>query len=272
MLAKGIHYIIFAFWGIITKRGFSIKVRLLLLVDYINLLVKLTSTVLFKTKYQYVTIRAFGLKIYFYSFYTFFFLFSEIFCMGVYSVLENVNSFVDIGANIGLSILWYSLFNHHSKIIAFEPNQEYIKYLKKNLRVNHIKNVTIYPLCLSNKKGVSKFYLIDHFIQSLNSGLALNRKLPYRVMKVKTDLLSNYIDKPVSLIKIDVEGAEYDILEDLFSTKKINLVDNIVYEAHFCTRYQISGYKRTIKKLSRLGHVDSQIISELTRVNYFKKK
>ncbi len=54
-----------------------------------------------------------------------------------------------------------------------------------------------------------------------------------RGIKVKTVKLSTYIHKPVDLLKIDTEGAELEILQDLYHTsKKFNLIKNIVLEYH----------------------------------------
>jgi len=271
LLVKIIYYIYHGLLGIIKNKQFKTKTKLILLFDYFNLLLKLVKATLLKTKYNFVKIRAFNLILYFDSIYTFFYVFNEIFCMVVYPPIKNVKLYIDVGANIGISILWNRLFNPNCSVLAFEPNAKYFEYLKKNLKINNIKGVKIYPLCISNKTGNAKFYLINDIIQSLNSGLILNRNLPHKIIDVRTDRLSRYINQSVSLLKMDVEGAEYDILEDLFNTGKIKFIEKIIYEAHFYNPYEISGYKKTLRQLETIGRVKSKIITEYGRANYFER-
>lgn len=270
---KSFYYIISGCFGIIKNPAFNVSIKLIFLCDYFILLIKLFLTYFFKKKYTSVYIKAFRLKITFPSYYTFFYIFNEIFCIGVYPKEKDVITYFDIGANIGISILWYRLFNPNMKIVAFEPDVNNLYYLKQNLKLNHIENVTIYPVCLANKVGEADFYLVDDPIQNLNSGLVLNRKfLPYSIKKVKVDKLSKYITKDkISLIKMDVEGAEYDIFKDLISSNKIRLINKIIFEAHYYNKQQIIGYKKYSKKLQSIGKLTSFKNSEFTTANYFQK-
>jgi len=221
MINKGSYYILLGLIGIIKNKEFNRKTKLLFIIDYLGLLIKLIKVFLFKAQYSSVSIKAFNLKIYFKRFYSFFYIFNEVFCIGVYPVIYKLVTYIDAGAYIGISILWYHLFNPQLEIIAFEPNKENVFYLKKNLEVNYVKNVEINQICLGNKTGRSSFYLVDDPIQSLNSGLVLNRPyLPYSILKVKTDKLSKFIHKKISLLKMDVEGAVKKI-----TASKIGIAD-----------------------------------------------
>lgn len=270
MITKGIYYIVLGFIGIIKNKEFSFKTKCIFIIDYVVLLIKLMKVFLFKTKYVYVKIKAFDITIYFKRFYSFFYIFNEVFCMGVYPATYKLHTYIDAGAYIGISILWFHVFNPKLEIIAFEPNKENLFYLKKNLRVNHVKNVTVYQTCLVDKNGKAPFYLVDDPIQNLDSGLILNRPyLPYSTFEVKTNKLSRFVHKQISLLKMDVEGAEYDILKDLFASKKINLIANIYFEAHYYTNKQINGYKKFSKKLRSIGNLTAYVNTEYSTANYY---
>ena len=65
-------------------------------------------------------------------------------------------------------------------------------------------------------------------------------------MLVKVDKLSNYIKQKVDLLKIDIEGAEIDVLTDLFRSKKLNLVENMIIEYHHHIDPKIDNLSRLL--------------------------
>ena len=258
--------------GILISKYLSPQLKGRLLVDYFRLTLILAKIFFLKAKINQVTIKSFNYKINFDNFITFFYLFNEIFCKGVYIPLQ-INTLYDVGANIGLVTLWYKFFNPHLKVLAFEPVKENYEYLLKNLKDNHINNVRTYKMALSDKKGTADFFVISDDIQSLDSGLVLNQNLPHYVFKTKVAKLSDFIKNgQAKLVKIDVEGAEINIFRDLFKSGKIKLVKNIIFESHFFNEKQKREMTKVFVKLRQKGTLATITNSRFTNISYYQKK
>ena len=132
---------------------------------------------------------------------------------------------LDIGAHIGESVKTFRKF-YQNKIYCFEPNRRSFYNLKKNLR--YYKNLKFHNHGISSKK-FSWLYTPKYkkyFIDMLSSSNLRNAKLNLKrinikdkdIIFVKEKLLfkkSLHIKEKISIIKIDVEGAEYDVLISL---------------------------------------------------------
>ncbi len=116
----------------------------------------------------------------------------------------------DIGCHVGFyTMMFAKLSGKEGRVYAFEPNTINLNYLKTHIEINSIDNVTILPIALSQSGG-HKF-----FNETRNSFTGHISDNPTALM-VPTDSIDNLIDKkliePPNIIKIDVEGAELDVL------------------------------------------------------------
>jgi FkbM family methyltransferase len=131
---------------------------------------------------------------------------------------------IDVGANIGVYSLAAKALNPAAKVIAFEPAERTIKYLKENIVVNNFE-IDAENIALSNSQGQAIFYdtVPDHQTSaSLNPDKVKNNKGYHVEMleyKVEVNTLDNYLkDKgiaKVDLIKIDVEMHEPEVLKGM---------------------------------------------------------
>ncbi|MCX6727159.1 MAG: FkbM family methyltransferase [Candidatus Shapirobacteria bacterium] len=265
MIQKIVFNIFFGFKGILLNKYISKKQKFFLLVDYIKFIFLLFFAYFFKKNIYKTRINSFNYTVYFENYITFFYLFNEIFCKVDYLPVK-VHNYYDIGSNIGLTILWYKYFNPTLKVYAFEPDPKNYKNLNKNIKINHLDNVVTFPIALSDQKGLANFYVIHDNIQNLDSGLTLNLNLPHKCFKVKTDKLSKYITKNIDLLKIDIEGAEYIVFNDLFINNKIKYIKNIIFEAHFFNQIQKNTLEHLIVKLKKTGHIKKLENSQHTKV------
>ncbi len=134
----------------------------------------------------------------------------------------------DVGAHFGYTALSFStITGEDSRIIAFEPNPFNFERFKENLEKNPDlgKKVTLLPFALSEEDGEDEFLYSSEVDKSVSSGSHLKSFIPplsqeiyadFKVTKVKTRTIDSLIDNgelpSPTVIKIDVEGAEYAVL------------------------------------------------------------
>jgi hypothetical protein len=74
-----------------------------------------------------------------------------------------------------------------------------------------------------------------------------------REIIVKAGKLSAYIDGPVDLVKLDVEGAEWDVMTDLKNSGKLSLIRRLIIEYHHKIGSQASCLGRFLSLLEEEG-------------------
>ena len=129
--------------------------------------------------------------------------------------------FFDVGANVGLYIWEVCKVSPHRKILAFEPDPENIKLLEKTLNRANFQNVEICKCALSNQLAEVSFFQ-DNLTSA--TGCVAGKDKPWieqylngstNEIRVKTETLDSVVrqDSSPSLIKIDVEGHEVEVLQ-----------------------------------------------------------
>jgi FkbM family methyltransferase len=158
-------------------------------------------------------------------------LFEEIFVFEVYRFsTQNPRSVVvDCGSNIGLSILYIKTICSTAKVIAFEPDHETFALLRENILTNNLNDVTCHNLALSNFVGEAVLFKPNI---SGSPGMSLIPTEHANRDTVYVACLSHFINEQIDFLKIDVEGSEIQILNDLIETDKIRLIRQMVIEFH----------------------------------------
>jgi FkbM family methyltransferase len=115
----------------------------------------------------------------------------------------------DVGANIGFfSMLAATLVGQTGQVMAFEPNSENCRLILLSVEKNQFRNVELYPIALSNKRG--RVYFSTHI--GSNGGLLPDTSQILASTScnvVPCDRLDNIVTGKVDFIKADIEGAEY---------------------------------------------------------------
>ncbi|MBL7068276.1 MAG: FkbM family methyltransferase [Candidatus Omnitrophica bacterium] len=154
----------------------------------------------------------------------------------------HIDRFIDTGANIGFySILASITFEGSVEIIAVEPFPANVEYIKKIKKINNLdfkligkaldraggKEVTMYYPTARNS---SKFSSSASLINSFKGTGGIYNNLPYKTMTVETITLEDVVggDSSNTLIKLDCEGSESDILEASPSVLKRRNIDFIM--------------------------------------------
>lgn len=115
----------------------------------------------------------------------------------------------DIGANKGSYLYWMSKWA--GRVVAFEPQPGLAAYLEEACRVVPMTNVTVERAGVSSASGT-----MDLYVPSPNSPEAsLIRHSGAEAIPVRVVTLDEYFPASdrVALLKIDVEGAELDVLK-----------------------------------------------------------
>ncbi len=186
-------------------------------------------------------------------------LFTEIFFKETYylTIIDDEINIIDCGANIGMSLLYIKIRAPRSKVLCFEPNPDARVVLEKNIIANNwTREVKVLPYALGLKKGVVDFFIDKK--ESTGSGGSLMNKAKntssvLKSYKVEINTLSQYIDGQIALLKIDIEGAEFDVLEELITTKKIDSVNEIQLEYHYIPEAQQRPVSEILKLLESNG-------------------
>jgi len=131
---------------------------------------------------------------------------------------------VDVGAHTGIFTVLAAKKLKPKVIVSVEPDPDNYNFLMWNIKLNRLRNVVPVKCALSDKCGQAKLYLSSIF----PGAHSLNRKTDKSIeVSVRTmDSLLEDLDWPqISLVKIDTEGAELEILKGAKNllTKQENL-------------------------------------------------
>lgn len=129
---------------------------------------------------------------------------------------------LDIGAWIGPTSIWLS--KNFKNVISIEPDKEAVFSLKNNLITNNCENVTILEKALTNSKSKEIYFGQNDNTEFDNLSGPGDSKSQSKLNKTKNDdylvktinineILNSFND--ISFIKVDIEGGEEDIFEEL---------------------------------------------------------
>ncbi len=135
---------------------------------------------------------------------------------------------VDVGAHIGYhTILMADVAGPAGRVVAVEPTHYNLQFLRHNIRLNHMHNVTALPYAAGSKNETQRLYrgansLMNSFYADNTLGEAGGSE------DVTVIPLDSLIQGPVDLIKLDIEGAEIDALQGMVAllnhSPNINLI------------------------------------------------
>ena len=146
---------------------------------------------------------------------------------GAYDFLElppEPTTIVDLGANCGLSTRWLSNRFPRARVIAYEPDP-----VTWHTAVRNVRNERAHVHCAAVARVSGSLELWRRPGQSWGSsvhetwGVSLaqrDRRDPIRVPAITLDSVVDEVG-PIDLLKIDIEGAEYDVLRACFQLDQI---------------------------------------------------
>jgi FkbM family methyltransferase len=165
-------------------------------------------------------------------------------------------TFVDVGANLGDYTFVASRLVRGGKVVAFEPDPSNYSWLSKSIERNRVANVDLRQEALSDRRGQATLFLGEvSGWHTLKPGQLSGER---GAVTVRTTRLDDLVLDRIDLVKIDVEGAEFEVLqgakEQLRRHRPIVLVD-----LHPTKGADIPGVLRTLRELDFEVHaIDPQ--------------
>ncbi len=130
---------------------------------------------------------------------------------------------VDCGANIGISVLYLKKLHPASTIHAFEPDAINLDLLQKNIALNTLTDVIVHNAAV---------WTHDRGVRFKSNNSQDSRITEHEGEVVKSVDLSVFLSQflSIDLLKIDIEGAEYEVLKHI--SPQLSHVKNLFVEYH----------------------------------------
>ncbi|MGR8981775.1 MAG: FkbM family methyltransferase [Gammaproteobacteria bacterium] len=154
---------------------------------------------------------------------------------------------VDLGANVGYSCLYWMELFPNCEIIAVEPHPIHMEHLRRNMALNgYSHQITTYEAAAG---CTSRSAILED--RGASSRLADTKSGAFAIQTIVVDIFDLLKGKRIDLLKMDIEGAEYEILGDnRFATLELKA---IVLEWHQTGAFQ-DGRRWCVRRLEDLGY------------------
>lgn len=151
---------------------------------------------------------------------------TEVFEREIYNFNANTSSprILDCGANVGLSCLYFKSRFPNSRITAFEPDPAIFNCLERMMNFGKLHDVELIPKAVWSSETTLQFTSEGSDagrIDCENSSKSIN---------IQTIRLNEYLREPIDFLKIDIEGAETEVICDC--AENLHNVNNLFVEYH----------------------------------------
>lgn len=120
---------------------------------------------------------------------------------------DAVRQVIDLGANVGYSVVHWLRQFPEARVVAFEPHPAHCRQIRRHLQLNGgVGRVTLVEAAAGTAAGAA--ILTDEENRSSLIGAAEGLTVPV------VDLFATVGGEPIDLLKMDIEGAEYPLLAD----------------------------------------------------------
>lgn len=175
---------------------------------------------------------------------------------------------LDIGAQIGTASVVLSRL-HRGKILCFEPVPENCRFLQMNLEANKVTNAVIVPAAVTGQDGFVEFEIDPNSsVAGRAAGLMATDPRVFSQSFRATSVtlrtaLKGFPSQTIHLIKMDCEGGEYSIVDQL-TPELLPRIRNLTFEVHDLDRTRNVGM--LTRKLEGLGF---RVLYKKERYNRF---
>lgn len=133
-------------------------------------------------------------------------------------------AFLDVGMNVGQTLLKFLSVEHDGHdYYGFEPNPMAAAYTYKLIRSNNAANVSVIPVGLSDRTGIASFFLSGEYDTKASAIEGFREQSDYSTKRFIAimrgdDVIDGLKIDAISVLKIDVEGGEMEVLLGLENT------------------------------------------------------
>lgn len=193
---------------------------------------------------------------------------------GFFACPENLNSrsiVYSVGIGRDISFDNAMINKHECMVFGFDPTPGSIEWVKNNAMPSSFK---FFPFGLGNRDSTEKFYLprnpgeISGSIVK-QSNVTTNQFEMVEIRSLET-IASNFGHTSIDVLKMDIEGSEYDVIDSIISSKVT--IHQILIEFH--DRLFPDGYEKTreaILKLNDAGYKVFAVSNNLQEVSLVKR-
>jgi FkbM family methyltransferase len=153
--------------------------------------------------------------------------FGEIFVKRLYAFCcDREDPYIlDCGSNIGLSVIFFKRLFPAAKVVGFEPDPQAFSTLRQNIASFGLTDVALFDRAVWTSATTLEFFREGADAGRINQPLAAGTSC-----QVSTVRLRDYLTQRVDMLKLDIEGAETDVMLDV--SDRLRDVHNIFVEYH----------------------------------------
>lgn len=193
----------------------------------------------------------------------------------VYTELLNSNSIIysfGVGEDISFDEELINEFN--CSVFGFDPTPKSIQFIKNKTVPNKFH---FFPFGIYSYNGNIKFYLPlnPNHVSCTITNIYGSDQIEDKIIEVPVRKFSSIVDefghKKIEILKLDIEGSEYDVLDDILGAQvEINQI--LIEFHHRFSTISINRTKEAIKKLNYFGYRIAAISNQFEEYTFIKVK
>jgi len=133
---------------------------------------------------------------------------------------------IDCGANLGMSVIYFKTIYPDAEIVAFEADPYIFSFLEKNVKSYQFLDVNVINKAVWNNSDDTLSFLREGGA----GGRIQEKSNGFSFVDVRTIRLKGFLNKKIDFLKIDIEGAEYNVIKDC--ADELKNVQNLFIEYH----------------------------------------
>lgn len=184
--------------------------------------------------------------------------------------------FIDVGVNIGQTLIAFKSI-HKTPYFGFEPNPNCLFYIRNLVERNNYNNVRVFPVGLSSETTFVKFFsesVVDSsatIVEGFRGDFYKNKAANY-IPVFKFDAISEIKDIKIKLVKIDVEGAELEVIKGMVETlaSKKPLLQCEILDYHEDSTGKITQHRANefLEIMKSIGYQGYKVVYKSNKIEF----